>query len=128
MEKTIKLIGFAGPATSGKDTACDYLANAYFFTQYSFAAPTKRALMAMFSLSMAHVGGDLKEVDVDWLGKSPRQLLQTLGTEWGRNQIGDDIWVKTLARELEGDISLSQQLYESWFGVISDVRFEDEAD
>ena len=27
-------------------------------------------------------------------GRTPRQALQTLGTEWGRDCIGDDVWVR----------------------------------
>lgn len=48
---------------------------------------------------------------------SPRQLLQTLGTEWGR-AIDPDIWAKATLREA--------QKYEKV--VISDVRFLNEVD
>lgn len=39
------------------------------------------------------IEGDLKEVPCDHLcGKTPRYAMQTLGTEWGRVLIGDDLW------------------------------------
>jgi len=126
-EKIAPLIGFTGPACSGKDTACDYLTQTYHFRKYSFAAPIKRALMAMFGLSIQHVDGDLKECNLDWLGKSPRQLMQTLGTEWGRNEVCSDLWVKVLAHETINDMALAEEFEEVWVGVISDIRFPEEA-
>src|SRR5690606_24735571 len=50
-------------------------------------------------------------------GASPRKMMQTLGTDWGRQMIGEDIWVKAFAR-----INAGKQV------VVPDVRFENEAD
>jgi hypothetical protein len=49
------------------------------------------------------------------VGKSPRELLQSLGTEWGRAMVADDIWIR-LALQRAGQRT-----------VISDVRFDNEA-
>lgn len=40
------------------------------------------------------IEGDLKETNLGSLmGKSPRFAMQTLGTEWGRKIIGENIWL-----------------------------------
>jgi len=119
----MKLIAIAGKARSGKDTVANRLITRHGFAGYSFAQPLKTGLQAIFGLSQEHVDGSLKEEIVDWIGKSPRQMLQTLGTEWGRNLIHPNIWVMvaqqhylrlTSTRKFEGM-------------VIPDVRFENEA-
>lgn len=126
--KVTPLIGFCGLARSGKDTAAEYLLRLYGMDVYSFAKPIKKALMAMFGFSYRHLEGDLKETDTVWLGKSPRELMQSLGTEWGRQWVCDDVWVRTLARELRGDANLCRSMGNVWRGaVISDVRLHNEA-
>lgn len=120
----MKLIGLIGRARSGKDTVARYLAMQHKFTHVAFADPMKEMLEAAF--------GDLfrdgdREQPIDWLGKSPRQLMQTLGTEWGRNQVHQDIWTLLM----EQKILEQKALDEVGFGtnmVISDVRFYNEAD
>ncbi len=59
-----------------------------------------------------------KEDVIPALGKSPRQLMQTLGTEWGRDCIGNETWI-TLAK--------SKLLVLGSGMVIADCRFENEA-
>lgn len=59
-----------------------------------------------------------KEEIIPAIGKSPRELMQTLGTEWGRNFVNEDLWL-ILAR---------QRLLKLGPGmVIADVRFDNEA-
>lgn len=53
-------------------------------------------------------------------------LLQMLGTEWGRNTIDPDIWVKCLQgemRNISGETGNPKHLF-----IISDCRFENEFD
>jgi hypothetical protein len=57
-----------------------------------------------------------------WIGQSPRHLAQTLGTEWGRATVREDIWVRATEQLLE-----SQGLEANRIVVIPDVRFENEA-
>jgi hypothetical protein len=109
------LIGFAGPAGCGKDTAGRFLIEEYGFEHVSFAAPLKRALEAMgFPTPQTQ---DEKEAVIPWLGASWRHLAQTLGTEWGRSLIHPDLWVMLALRGLE-----DTERY-----VFTDVRFENEA-
>ena len=112
----MKLIGITGAARSGKDTAAAFLVEAGY-VRVAFADAMKDMLRAGFGLTDEHLFGALKEAPIDWLGRSPRYLLQTLGTEWGRNHVGADTWLRV------GMQKASQHP----LAVISDVRFDNEA-
>lgn len=120
--KLPKLIGITGAAGSGKDTLADFLAPRS--VKYSFARPLKRALNAMFGWEMAQWDDrDWKEAVQPWLGKSPRQLAQTLGTEWGRESVHPELWILLARRELE----TLRQVFPTQAIVIPDCRFDNEA-
>lgn len=113
-----KLIGVTGAARAGKDTIAAYLVEKYNFDRYSFASPIKTACNFIFGWDSRHSDGSLKEiVDLVW-GISPRFAYQTLGTQWGRDIIRDDIWI-VAAKEF---IKKTDRV------VISDVRFDNEAE
>lgn len=118
------LIGLAGAARSGKTTAAQHLAVLFGFIHYALAQPLKQMLAQGFNLSDAHLEGSLKEQPLPWLGKSPRELLQLLGTEWGRGMVHSDLWL-LLA---EQNLASLANCYPGGRGiVISDLRFENEA-
>lgn len=110
------IIGFTGPAGSGKDTAADHLVAHHGFTKVSWAGPLKAALAAMGFPEPNDRA--LKEVTIPGFPFSWRQAAQALGTEWGRT-LDPDIWVKLVGR------LVSDNPEASW--VVSDVRFENEA-
>ena len=112
-----RLVGLMGKARSGKDTAADYL-QTYGFHRYAFADPMKDMLEAVFG---DHFRNGDRERPIHWLGKSPRQLMQTLGTEWGRGCVHPELWI-LLAR---GKWDVVNHMGESL--VITDVRFANEA-
>jgi len=97
----MRLIGIAGAARSGKDSIASVLVEDYGFTRYALADPIKAALRSMLGLTDDHTDGDLKEELIDELGVSPRHLMQTLGTEWGRDTIRPDLWLRAAERHLE---------------------------
>ncbi len=106
------LVGFTGKARSGKDTAADFTG----LNKYSFATPLKDACKAIFGWGDEHLNGDLKDVVDPKYGVSPRQALQTLGTDWARNTVNEDIWIIRAKEVLEhGEV------------VVADVRFDNEA-
>jgi hypothetical protein len=117
----MRLIGLVGKARVGKDTVAEHLASWHSFRTYSFAGPMKEMLEGVFGDKFR--GGD-REAVIPWLGKSPRHLLQTLGTEWGRELVHQDLWM------LLGEQQIAwQRAYRpSEPMVISDVRFHNEAD
>jgi len=117
------LVGLTGKAGVGKDTLADYLVARHGFAKLSLAAPLKEAINGLFGFTPEQWDDrEWKERVIDWIGKSPRQLAQTIGTEWGRECIAEDIWLRIAQRRIE------QLLAEGYKGVvISDVRFDNEA-
>jgi len=113
--KEMRLIGIAGPARAGKDTLASYLLDNLSddWSRSSFADPLKEMLRAIG----VDCSDDAKAVVSDDYGVTPRHMMQTLGTEWGRNLIDGDIWVKAFARLNAGKCV-----------IVPDVRFENEAD
>ncbi len=115
------LIGIAGRARAGKDTAADFTCKRFrFFNKHSFAKPIKEACRAIFDWNDRHLYGDLKETIDPFYGISPRYAMQTLGTEWGRDIINPSIWVLRAAKEYRNNIEAVESM------VVPDVRFENE--
>lgn len=123
-DKQLHLIGIAGDAQCGKDTAADYICK-ISNTEYrkeSFANPIKDMLGLGLGMNHAQLHGDLKDVVDERFGKTPRHMLQTLGTEWGRDLIHPNVWVFAMKSYLESGINLRRTHY-----IVPDVRFENEA-
>lgn len=119
------LIGLAGRARTGKTTAATHLVNVHGFQSYAFADPLREGLMNIFNLSPCDFDGDRKEQPIGWLGRSARELMQSMGTEWGRNLVHPELWLLLAEQNLE----FLGQTHDTATGfVISDLRFENEAD
>ena len=117
------LIGIHGPLNGGKDTVANYLMSKVpNFRHYSFAGPLKQACVVMFGFTLEQLEDrTLKEqVDPFW-GFTPRRAMQLLGTEFGRNMLRDDVWIKRAEREYFSNRSAELGT------IITDVRFENEA-
>lgn len=115
------VVAFTGLAGSGKSTATRYLVERHGYTLVKFAGPLKRMCYAL-GMTEDEVEGDYKEVAAGWLGgKTPRFAMQTLGTEWGRKNFGDDFWVN------QWKVEASSILYASGRVVTDDCRFPNEA-
>lgn len=119
------LIGLTGPARTGKSTTAHHLMLEHGFQAYAFADPMRDALMALFQLEPEDFEGAAKEEPIGWLGRSPRQLMQLLGTEWGRHMISANLWVDLAEQHLD---AIANASWATPPFVISDVRFENEAD
>lgn len=116
------LIGLTGRAQAGKDSVADYLEQAHGVYRTAFADAIKNALYAALGEDMDE--GD-KEAPIAWIGKSRRELMQTLGTEWGRQLIGEDIWIRALERNFtQWEDAIAHC---AGYLMITDVRFENEA-
>lgn len=86
------LLGIAGYKGSGKSTATTALRGCGF-RNVKFAAGLKE-MLGCLGLDGNHLEGNLKETPCDLLeGKTPREAMQTLGQEWGRTLIGQDLWI-----------------------------------
>lgn len=122
------IIGVVGFIGSGKGTAADILVKKHGFTKLSFADTVKDATAAIFGWPRHLLEGETaesrawrEEKDEWWSEKTgkhitPRNMLQLMGTEVGRDMIDPNIWVYSLERRLE--------LYPNV--VIADVRFPNE--
>lgn len=109
------VIGVTGKARSGKDTLSEHLYTRLGFdcNRAAFADPVKDMLKA---IGIDDIEGYKEEVH-PLLGVTSRKMMQTLGTEWGREAIGEDTWINLTKEKGKG----------KKFLVISDVRFENEA-
>lgn len=119
----MRIIGLTGLANTGKDTTADFLCKHYNFKKISFAQPIRDGLEAMLGVSTAQMmDREKKEEIIPIYGKSPRQLMQTLGTEWGRTHVASDVWLRAAAVKIANIESTG------WYSgvVISDVRFPNE--
>lgn len=117
------IIGLAGKKQVGKSTVSERLAT-YGFVRVSFSSPMKEMAshllknigLTPFEIAQAE---DNKESIIPQLGKSYRVLLQTLGTEWGRN-INPDLWLICAEQRMK-------QLADKHV-IFDDVRFDNEAE
>lgn len=115
------LVGITGPARAGKDTLGSGLALIAGFTPLSFAEPIRTFVASLIGLSVAEMG-PVKEIPHPALGgKTPRFAMQTLGTEWGRDMIDPDLWIKATMAQVD----CLRKSYNPV--VITDVRFDSEA-
>jgi hypothetical protein len=119
------LIGLTGLAGSGKSVVANVLTSEFGFTRVKFAGPLKNMLRTM----LADAGfceddrermleGDLKEALIPELGVTARHLMVTLGTEWGRDCVQKDIWLRLWAAQADRFDRV----------VVDDVRFPNEVD
>lgn len=112
------VIGIHGLARTGKDTVANFILAHRGGYLYSFADPIRAMLMPIGIDMNDPYWQARKEEVIPALGVSPRRMMQTLGTEWGRELINPDLWL----------ILAKQRLLNYGAGmVIADVRFENEA-
>lgn len=116
------LIALHGLPGVGKDAFANRLIEGGGWSKISFAAPLKRGMSTMLNIPMEDIDNpSLKNAPNYKYGRSIRYMLQTLGTEWGRNLITDDIWIQ-LARE-----GIDHQ-FSNYMSVINtDLRFPNES-
>ena len=117
-----RLVAFTGAAGAGKSTATRHLVERYGYTLVKFAGPLKDMMRAI-GLTEDEIEGGMKEAPSSTLlGKTPRHGMQTLGTEWGRNCIGEDLWISLWRRRVEAVFASGGRV------VVDDCRFPNEAD
>lgn len=124
----MKMIGLAGAAGAGKGVSASELVDNFDGEVAKFAGPLKAMLRAFYveqevdpETIERKIEGDLKEVPCEFLdGKTPRYAMQTLGTDWGRDMISENLWVNCAGRKA-GRISGRGKV-----AVFDDMRFPNE--
>jgi hypothetical protein len=131
----MELVAFSGYARSGKDTAADALLP-LGFQRVAFADKLRECLYALNPTvkglldnhgNPIFIINTIKELidsrgwdgykESPW-GPETRELLQRLGTEVGRNILGENIWVDATLNNLDPNGKY----------VVTDCRFVNEAD
>ena len=116
-----KILALSGPKGSGKSTVAKTLLNKNPLvanaTILSFADPLKK-MASLLLPPEAFLPENKESLEFGLCGKTPRHILQTLGTEWGRIHIGENIWAEHMEKRL---------LQSKDPVIIDDLRFENEA-
>lgn len=110
-----RVVALGGMAGAGKDTVADYLVREHGYEKVSFAAPIRKFIASLMGLTLEEME-KVKEDPSSIGGRSPRYMMQTLGTEWGRGMVADSIWEEALLKRLKGPGRF----------VVSDTRFPTE--
>lgn len=129
----MEIIGLSGYARSGKDETAKILVKEFGFKRVAFADKLRDFLYALnpdvwsFSYGFGRTYEPLRTV-IDketWEGvkkyqykDSVRQLLQRLGTEAGREVLGENVWVDAALTGYDDNAKL----------VVTDCRFVNEAE
>lgn len=117
------VLGLCGPSGAGKTFAALHLMERYGFARLRFAEPM-RAMLRGLGCTEAELDGALKETPSFRLcGRTPREAMQTLGTEWGRRLIDPDLWVRAWRGRLD---ALAEESPRTGI-VVDDTRFANEA-
>ena len=126
--RTPKLIGlYASAPGSGKTTVARMLRLRHSFMPVSFASPMKR-MVAVFLSSQGFSQEEIQDLLTDGkndrlptLGVSVRHLMQTLGSEWGRECVDPAVWLRSWERTTDRYMAAGNPV------VVPDVRFPNEA-
>jgi hypothetical protein len=112
-----RVVGFAGYAGAGKNAAAEAITS----TVLGFADPLYAGLATMLGCDESALRDRAtKELPLP-LGRSPRHLLQTLGTEWGRELVRGDLWIWRARERFHEAARLGAEVV-----AFSDVRFANE--
>ena len=122
----MSLLGIAGPKGSGKDTAAAYLQRyCPNSVTHAFAEPVKRVCQQLYLLSEEQLydAAAKETVDERW-NLTPRQMFQRVGTDYVRNQLDPNFWIK----HFELWYAEQKQKEPETFVLVPDVRFQNEVD
>ena len=122
-----RIIGlYSSSPQAGKTTIANLLAG-HNYVRVSFADPLREMLIPLLTTlgysetAARHRLTEAKHLTIPELGVTPRHLLQTLGTEWGRSCVHPEVWLKTWQARVD------RLLAEGHNVVTDDVRFPNEA-
>jgi len=123
-----KLVAFAGRAGSGKSLASQALMERGY-KRVKFADGLKNMLRSLYTTMGMNpadierrIEGDLKEEPDPLLnGNTPRWAMQSIGEEWGRKCMDQNIWKSITSTVIRNAMS------DGYNVVVDDCRYENEA-
>jgi len=110
------IIGISGKKRRGKDDLADHPVQYLDYEHDYFARPIKQIARIVYGFNSRQLYGDLKEVTDPFWDVTPRRVMQKIGGELFRDQVCDDIWVRSLLKRVQGKNV-----------VVSDLRYQNEA-
>ncbi len=123
------LVGLYSPAPQcGKSTVARHLWQRYGYIRVPFAETLKSMIRPMLgdmglNPSQIHTlenGDKTGEIHPEFPGLTLRKLYQTIGTEWGRNLIHQELWIKIWKLKVQNYFKTGARV------VVEDVRFQNE--
>ena len=123
------IVGITGKKFNGKDTLGNHLVSKYGYIRIAFADPLKEVLKTVFNFNDAQLYGESKETIDEYWKVTPRTVMQYVGTDMFRNQmgkiipnIGTNIWIEVIKRKIL-DIWKTNPTQKI---VLTDLRFPNE--
>jgi hypothetical protein len=124
-----RIIGITGRKFSGKDTLGNFFVKEKGYQKIAYADALKDAVKSIFDFDDEQLNGSKKEVIDEFWNKTPRQILQFVGTDLFRNHtyeimpnIGKDIWCQVVKRKILNKLNENPNIK----FVITDARFHNE--
>lgn len=130
METEPHIIGIGGKLRSGKDTVSDHLVDKYGWVKMGMSDPLREATDKFTSVYVPEEGGS-GWINVQGLlrrdgyvnakeNSAYRTFLQELGTEVGREMIGDNTWVDIAKRGAQAHLDAGKNV------ILTGIRFPNE--
>lgn len=117
----MKIIAFTGRAGAGKDTAAKFLSELTKYEKLNFSDPLKLGCKYLFGFTDEQLYDTKQKEQIDYTWKkSPREILQWLGTDVLKKNINDDFFLIHMKKRIEQS--------KSNLIIITDLRFDNEAE
>lgn len=124
-----QIIGITGLKFAGKDTCGNYFVEHYGYKRLAFADSLKSSMREIFGFNDEQLYGNQKETVDEYWGVTPRTVLQYVGTDLFREQlgkimpkVGKNIWLKVVEKKILDQLAENPTVR----FVITDVRFPNE--
>jgi hypothetical protein len=117
----IRIVGIAGCIGAGKTLAASMIPGAFTL---QWADPIYRGLAATLGVSeemLRDRTNKERTIEVAGVQLVPRQLLQTLGTEWGREMVHTELWVRLTLARIEAEAAAGRRAF-----AVCGTRFHNE--
>lgn len=117
----VAVIGLAGHIGSGKTEAAAMIPGAH---RIQWADPIYRAVAAMLGVSEETLRDRTQKelpISIGGIEVTPRHLTRTLGTEWGRQIVHQDLWVALAMQAIDNAVPAGARVF-----AICGTRFPNE--